>query len=384
MTQNFGLRMALLALLVASVTGSHLQATSPALSANDLPDGVRYITTTPARLEQAATALRSALARGPEALAAMLGGHTNSERALAGPFLSIQVVGDDLHALKYLRNFTYTVTWDRKGTKFQAPGLFGETPEQKRLLAQYLFLVSNRSPEGQVRAATFEELSIIWGWISWDIDEPLLVYQAGDERLAFDFDPASGRITWIERLTEPCFSGAQGDQSVLTCHCVRIERKLRNWQMQLDPLPACRSSADAPLQATDVAQAEGNRTHTRVALQLSERTRRVDRSMAKLLANDYALLLVPEGAANFTSVGKLLAGRAPEAPVDEAGKPVHGYVLVAHVIDAAGVVAENRPMLYTDERLLAAVLAATKTWRLEPAKLDGAPVAEVAWQQFDF
>jgi len=381
MTQISLFRMAVLVSIAALATTARGAANTA--SPIDLPANVKYERAPQPRLEQAATALRAALAQGPEALASMLGGHSNSERVLMGPFFSIQAVGEGLDVLGYLKRFSYTAIIDAEGTKFQAPGLFGETPEQKRLLAQYLFMISDRHPSGQVRAANFDELSMIWYWISWDLDEPLYVYEAGNERLVFDFDPKSGRITWIERLTEPCFSGLQEDKEVLGCTCMHVERDKQDWRVRMRSMPVCATIADVPLKASaTITEAEPGRK--RIVLQLSERTRRVDRIVAKLAAPDYALLVLPDGAPNYQGVGKLISGEPPAKPVDASGKPIKGYVLVMHVIDSAGAASDNRPMLYSDDRLLAAVIAAAKTWRLEPAKLDGVAVSEVVWQQFEF
>jgi hypothetical protein len=78
------------------------------------------------------------------------------------------------------------------------------------------------------------------------------------------------------------------------------------------------------------------------------------------------------------------AGSLPRFARDAEGRPLVGYVRVAYVVTAAGLVAEPVALRATDRRLIAAATDAMKDWRFAPGKLNGAAVATTAAQEFNF
>lgn len=116
------------------------------------------------------------------------------------------------------------------------------TRAQRDYLAPYLLGILPEGAPDAIRAADFDELALIWYFIGWDLDEPLYVAQWGARRYVFDLDPATGRLTWIERLSSPCFSlGTEDSEVLLKCHCMSIARDGARWTSRLSPF---RSSSD--------------------------------------------------------------------------------------------------------------------------------------------
>jgi hypothetical protein len=83
-------------------------------------------------------------------------------------------------------------------------------------------------------------------------------------------------------------------------------------------------------------------------------------------------------------VGKLLSGSAPRPVLDAAGEKIHGYVLLASIVNGAGRLVANRALLFTDPRLVESAIESADNMVVEPAKMRGNPVAEAIWQQMPF
>jgi hypothetical protein len=114
------------------------------------------------------------------------------------------------------------------------------TPAQRDYLAEQLLRILPTGAPDAIRPADFDELALIWYFIGWDLDEPLYVAQWGDRRFVFDFDPDGQRLTWVERLSKPCFAfGVENDdktRSALTqCHCMSIARDGARWAARFQP-----------------------------------------------------------------------------------------------------------------------------------------------------
>jgi hypothetical protein len=78
------------------------------------------------------------------------------------------------------------------------------------------------------------------------------------------------------------------------------------------------------------------------------------------------------------------AGDLPKTATDEQGQYLAGYVLVAYIVTADGLVAEPVVLKSNDERLSKVALDAMAHWRFTPGKLNGVAVATTAAQEFNF
>jgi hypothetical protein len=375
------------AILLVLVFTRAILAAAPA--AADIPDTVNYEPASAAADQQARERLLAALKEGPETLAKLFGPHdTRTNTTMVGPFLSIYIDSLQLNVSRQFGKFTYTMPPSAFGAKMQVAAFHADNPERRRLVAQLVALIAKSPDSGKVRAPNFDELAMIWAWISWDLSGPLLVYETGDEKLLFDFDKDTGQITWIERLTDPCFSGTQEGKQVMSCQCVKIDRHQSKWQLGLEPKPSCtdptRESMAGKVAATGIVLENSSADPKFAYIRIGARTARVDELLIVAYDPDRLLMRLPDGMPKYQAVGKLLSGSAPKGPLDEAGQPVHGYVLLASIINADGQLVANLPLLYTDSRLAAAVLASANAVRVEPARRDSRPVAEAIWQQFDF
>jgi hypothetical protein len=101
--------------------------------------------------------------------------------------------------------------------------------EHRAYLAQHLRATLPPGPPKTVRAANFDELALVWFFIGWDLDAPLLVAEWETQRVLFDFDVHGESIEWVERLDRPCFTLQIEKKQVLDCYCLGIERREQQW-----------------------------------------------------------------------------------------------------------------------------------------------------------
>lgn len=349
-----------------------------AAAATEIPEGVKYTPASETETAAATTRLRDALKGGPTALAPLLGldaDHT----VLVGPYLGLEIHGDGLDGRQVLSMARYNLP-----VPGQAPlvveSFRAKERAQKLFLAHYLHFLADFAGPLTIRAPSFDELAITWAWVAWDLEGPVLVAEGTHDKYLFHFEPKSGHLFWIERLTQPCFSGQQEGRQVLGCTCTGIARDGRRWSLRFDVRQSC--PATGLHQVSAVAfPAAGAPAMPSAYIEVSDRTARVDAMLARRFGASYSLTALPVDAPGYKGPGKLLEGKPPEAPKDERGETVHGYVLLGSVIGPDGRASDNRVLLTTDERVAAAVLEAAQGWRLEPATRDGKPVAEIVWQE---
>ena len=353
---------------------------SPAFAAapptnTQLPAGVVYAPADAATVDKASQRLREALTHGPASLATLFGLADSDARLVVGPYFGIEMNGDSLDGKALLPTGKYN---------FPIPGTAGLTAEsfagtnarEKRFLAHYVFLAGNFGGELDIREPTYDEMALMWAWISWDIDGPLLIAESATDKYAFDFDPKTGLITWVERLTRPCTTGLQEGKEVFSCSCARVKRKGTSWRVDFEPLESC-PEYSLPGSATTAGKLPP------VYVRTGPDTRRVDLMLARQYTGEYSVIEIADGLHGYRGPGKKLEGDSPKAPVVD-GKPLQGYVLMGTVFGADGRAHSNRILISTDDRLSAAALLAADGWRVEPATRDGKPVAEMIWQELAF
>lgn len=372
MNERSGFRSALGLSILAFTQGAMADETPRELSAREIPAGVAYHRVSPERLATAADALRRWIAAGPESLAAHLGGNGGADPLPVGPYLSAQVDATHIDLPKQFRRAAYNV--DFEGTAIRAQGVIAMSAEQKRLLAQFLYLQADLAQPGELRAATFEEIGLVWGWIAWDIDEPFFVWQSGSERVVFDLDD-SGAISWLDRLTDTCLGHrAEGDRPA-ECQCLGVTRDEKTWKASVSSRPRCDESHDALTAMPQVS------TPGAIVLQTTAPTQRLDAPIARRIAHSRAIRIVADDAPGFAPVGKLLRGGAVQPPAGP--ETFRGLAVAAVIVDERGA-ATFEPILYSDPRLLDSIGAAVKEWKFEPARLAGKPVSQLFWVQFSY
>ena len=101
--------------------------------------------------------------------------------------------------------------------------------EQRAYLAQHLRAALPAGAPRTLRAPSFDELALVWFFIGWNLDAPLLVAEWESQRVLFDFDRFGESIEWIERLDRPCFTLQFERKQVLDCYCLDIERREQQW-----------------------------------------------------------------------------------------------------------------------------------------------------------
>ncbi len=371
--------LVVLALFMTLQVRAAAPAASPGAIA-DLPAGVVYTAVDRDTYESAAKRLRAAIAGGPEPLAQLMGLAASDAKVLAGPFFALEIDGDNLKGRAFLPRGKY---------RFPVPGEAGFVVEsfsandaaQKRFLAHYVLLSADFRGELEIRRPTFDELALIWGWVSWDLDDPLLVVESPREKFVFDFDPRTGLITWVERLTNPCFTGQQDGKAVLACHCARVVREQKKWQIAFEALASCPAPA---VNSVALAVAGDSPARPAVLLPTNDEDARTDAMLARIFAPTHDIMVIPSDAPDFRHPGKPYAGAAPVTPKDAQGEPIHGYVLFGSMVNADGSVGPTRILISTDQRLSDEILRATSEWRVEPATRDGKPVTVMFWEEWPF
>lgn len=364
--------LTILALLASS--------TAIAAAASDVPEGVVYAGTTPEVMASATQRLHTALDTGPDSVAELFGLDDSGSSVKVGAFFAIEIEADNLKMRNLFGKGKYRVANFVGNSEGVVDSYGAANAEQKRLLAYYLFMAADLK-DARIRRPTFDELALIWYWIGWDLEDPLLVAESAHDTYVFDFDAKSGHITWVERLTHPCFTGAQETKQVLECHCAQIKREGNRAITTFALAANCPASPAAQARsATSAAKPALPAAHLRV----SERTARMDGMLARAFEGEFAIQALPESPAGYKPLGKLLEGHPPTPPKDERGEPIHGYVLLGSVFGADGRAQANRVLLTTGPSATAVVLDAAQSWRVEPAMRGGKPVAEMVWQEIAF
>jgi hypothetical protein len=101
------------------------------------------------------------------------------------------------------------------------------------------------------------------------------------------------------------------------------------------------------------------------------------------LDDRYHVIDIPEGSPRWNHNVRPIAGVTPPTPIVD-GKPLNGYVMLAYVINSNGR-AESPTIVQSTNRQLAQIaIAATNSYRFEPASIDGKIVWTVALQEFKF
>ena len=367
-------------LCLALLTAALCRGAAPAIDQSELPLEVKYSPASPQVVATASVRLMPALTDSA-ALAALLA-PDNDETVKVGPFFGIEIEGDGLDGRQIFGKGRYRLPESEEMPAVIVDSFGAQSRPQKLMLAHYLTLAANFSGKVTIREPNFEELALVWAWIDYDLDGPLLVAESAHDKYFFDFDPSGSRITWIERLSRPCFTASQEGNQVLTCTCARIDRNEREWHLGYQVLESC--PATGLHQVSLVAQASGNSKLVKLPaayVRVSDKSARVDALTIRQFADAYAVTAVDAAAPGYRGLGKMLEGKRPEAPKDEHGKPVRAYVLLGTAVGPDGRMGANRILLSTDERASAAVLEAAKTWRMEPATLDGKAVTEIFWHE---
>ncbi len=108
----------------------------------------------------------------------------------------------------------------------------------------------------------------------------------------------------------------------------------------------------------------------------------LDRAVKKIYAEKFAVTDIT-AAAGYVSP-KPVVGTLPTAAQSPEGEPLEGYVLIAYIISAEGLVEHPVVLRTTHEALNQTALAAMDEWRFVPGTVKGKPVATTAAQEFKF
>jgi TonB family protein len=108
----------------------------------------------------------------------------------------------------------------------------------------------------------------------------------------------------------------------------------------------------------------------------------LDRAVKKAYAEKFAITDTT-AAAGYQSP-KPIAGGLPATAQSADGEPLEGYVLIAYVISAEGLVEHPIVLKTTNEALNQTALDAMEEWRFVPGTVKGKPVATTAAQEFKF
>jgi TonB family protein len=108
----------------------------------------------------------------------------------------------------------------------------------------------------------------------------------------------------------------------------------------------------------------------------------IDQAKKLALRDDYEVMEIQDSP-NYVSPKAILGGLVDLAQ-GANGEALIGNVIVGYVVAEDGRTRSAVVLSSTDPRLNATALAATESWRFEPATLNGKPIATVAVQDFYF
>jgi hypothetical protein len=108
----------------------------------------------------------------------------------------------------------------------------------------------------------------------------------------------------------------------------------------------------------------------------------LDRSIKQAYSGKYTIVDTSSSAGYAEPTA--IAGDLPRLVKDRDGTLLVGYVLVAYIVTADGVVSDPVIIKWDDERLCRAALDIMAGWRFKPGTLKGLAVATTAAQEFNF
>jgi len=108
----------------------------------------------------------------------------------------------------------------------------------------------------------------------------------------------------------------------------------------------------------------------------------LDRAVKNACAEKFAVTDTT-AAAGYASPKPVMGG-LPATASSADGEPLEGYVLVAYIISAEGLVEQPVVLRTTNEALNQTALATMEEWRFAPGTIKGKPVATTAAQEFKF
>lgn len=191
---------------------------SVALAETSVPEGVRYIEASAALNKAAREKLLFILKSKEQSIMSLLGKGTLADQlTLVGPFLSKQLLAiNPATEAKFLKVDTRIPIGNEIVATIKSIGLRND--EERALFSSMLPRTGVLRWDATVRKLTAEEMSLIWMFIGWDIEEPTFVIEAGQKRLVVSIRPDNGVLRWIEEISEPCVQ-ANAEGKTTPCYC---------------------------------------------------------------------------------------------------------------------------------------------------------------------
>ena len=70
----------------------------------------------------------------------------------------------------------------------------------------------------KIRKITSREMSLVWFFIGWDLDEPIYILEDSKHTFVLDFSPDGNRLNWIEDIRNMSFYFAWGENGRTNCY----------------------------------------------------------------------------------------------------------------------------------------------------------------------
>ena len=226
--------------LLAAAAAAATAAAEPAPEPAALPHGVVLRAASADAQARAQRSLQALLADGDEAaLARAMNPLPRPGRMpmMLGTFATLEVTRRPDYAPAQLRtgNGKVPISSD---VPMAFPIVGASGVEHRVHLARHLRATLPAGAPRALRAPSFEELALVWFFIGWDLDGPLLVAEWDRQRVLFDFEPGGEWIEWIERLDRPCFTLRIEQKNLDDCYCLGIERQGTQWRATYVPADA--------------------------------------------------------------------------------------------------------------------------------------------------
>lgn len=209
LSQNLLIIVALLAMLVAQ----------PVIG-QDIPVGVRYSKATPETNKKAESTLRQAFSQGPTKVAT-IGKGSKHIGPIIGPFLAGQLVKAHLIDISKFQPVIYHIPLS-KDVVPKMNGMVVRNDGQRDLLDSALQKFIPFSSAPRIRKLTSEEISIIWFYIGWDLNEPIFAVEQGNRKFIVNFNSDGESLFWIEEISEPCFQFKWEGGGLQDCFCITV------------------------------------------------------------------------------------------------------------------------------------------------------------------
>ena len=192
---------------------------NPFVVAAQIPDGVKYEVASEEINQLTHQKIFSSISGGTIHIENLTEGNFTTRGLVVGHFLSSQLnlgkgAFKSLKKMKTVLPFSKDMKVDMDGYRIRDTNALHEFStvfdEAFRLSSDY-----------KIRKLTPEEMTLVWFFIGWDLDEPIFIVEDANHQLVIDFSSDGKQLDWIEDIKHMSFYlafGNVGNEGKTNCY----------------------------------------------------------------------------------------------------------------------------------------------------------------------